>query len=98
MNTLSSKDKHKLRALAHSMKPSVIIGKEGASESCINSINNTLQANELIKVKFNSFKDEKKSIAKQIEESCNAAIVGQIGNILILFKPNSDSDKRKIII
>lgn len=98
MNTLSSKDKHKLRALAHSMKPSVIIGKEGASESCINSINNTLKSKELIKVKFNSFKDEKKSIAKQIGDSCNAVIVGQIGNILILFKQSSDSSKRKIII
>ena len=95
---ISSKDKQKLKGLAHSIKPSVIIGKEGASKSTINSINNILENKELIKVKFNSFKNEKDSIAKELEDSCNATIVGQIGNILILFKQNPDIDKRKFII
>ena len=95
---ISSKDKHKLRALAHSIKPSIIVGKEGASTSCINSIINALKSKELIKVKFNSFKDEKKIIAREIEDSCNAVIVGQIGNILILFKQNPDTNKRKVVI
>ena len=95
---ISSKDKQKLKGLAHSIKPSVIIGKEGASKSTINSINNVLENKELIKVKFNLFKNEKDSIAKEIEDSCNATIVGQIGNILILFKQNPDIDKRKFII
>ena len=95
---ISSKDKQKLKGLAHSIKPSVIIGKEGASKNTINSINNILENKELIKVKFNLFKNEKDSIAKEIEDSCNATIVGQIGNILILFKQNPDIDKRKFII
>ena len=95
---ISTKEKQKLRSLAHSIKPSVIIGKEGASKSTINSINNVLENKELIKVKFNSFKDEKDSIARDIEDSCNTTIVGQIGNILILFKQNPDIDKRKFII
>jgi len=95
---ISSKDKQKLKGLAHSIKPSVIIGKEGASKSTINSINNILENKELIKVKFNLFKNEKNSIAKEIEDSCNANIVGQIGNIIILFKQSPDIDKRKFII
>ena len=95
---ISSKDKQKLRSLAHSINPSVIIGKEGASKSTINSINNVLENKELIKVKFNSYKNEKDSIAKNIENSCNATIVGQIGNIIILFKQSTDIDKRKFII
>ena len=95
---ISSKDKQKLKGLAHSIKPSVIIGKEGASKSTINSINNILENKELIKVKFNLFKNEKDSIAKEIEDSCNATIVGQIGNIIILFKQSPDIDKRKFII
>ena len=95
---ISSKDKQKLKGLAHSIKPSVIIGKEGASKSTINSINNVLENKELIKVKFNLFKNEKESIAKKIEDFCNATIVGQIGNIIILFKQSPDIDKRKFII
>lgn len=95
---ISSKDKQKLKGLAHSIKPSVIIGKEGASKSTINSINSILENKELIKVKFNSFKNEKNSIAKEIEGFCNATIISQIGNIIILFKQNPDIDKRKFII
>ena len=95
---ISSKDKQKLKGLAHSIKPSVIIGKEGASKSTINSIKNILENKELIKVKFNFFQNEKDSIAKEIEDYCNATIVGQIGNIIILFKQSHDIDKRKFII
>ena len=94
---ISSKDKQKLKRLAHSIKPSIIIGKEGASKSTINSINNVLENKELIKVKFNLFKNEKDSISKEIEDSCNATIIGQIGNILILFKQNPDVDKRQFL-
>ena len=95
---ISSKNKQKLRGLAHSIKPSILIGKEGFSKGTIDSINNMLEHKELIKIKFNSYRDEKHSIAKNIEDSCEAVIIGQIGNILILFKQNSDIDKRKIII
>ena len=52
---LSSKAKKKLRAAAHSIKPSIIIGKEGASSS-IDSIDKILDIKELIKIKFNSYK------------------------------------------
>jgi RNA-binding protein len=95
---ISSKDKQKLKSLAHSIKPSVIIGKEGISKNTLNSINNVFENKELIKIKFISFKDEKDSIAKDIEGFCNATLVGLIGNIIILFKQNPDIDKRKIVI
>ena len=95
---ISSKNKQKLRGLAHSIKPSIIIGKEGVSKGTIDSINNMLEHKELIKIKFNSFRDEKHAIAKNIEDFCKAVIIGNIGNVLILFKQNPDIDKRKIII
>ena len=94
---ISSKDKYKLRSLAHSLKPSVLIGKEGASINSINSINKALDSNELIKIKFNSFKNEKKTISKIIERSCNAIIIGIKGNIVIFYKKNQDIEKRKYI-
>ncbi len=95
---ISSKDKQKLKGFAHSIKHSIIIGKEGLSQNSINSINKIIEDKELIKIKFNSFKEEKKSLSEEIETSCNASIVGQIGNILILFKQNPEIDKRKYII
>ena len=94
---ISSRNKQMLKGLAHSIKPSIIIGKEGLSEGTLNSINNALENKELIKVKFNTFKDEKHTMSKNIEDICEATIIGMIGNILILFKRNNDKDKRNII-
>lgn len=94
---ISSKDKQKLKGMAHSFKPSIIIGKEGASDRTINKINEILETNELIKIKFNEYKNEKKSISQNIENQCNAVIISQIGNIVILFKQNPDADKRNYL-
>ncbi len=92
---LSSKNKQQLKGIAHSFKPSLIIGKEGASEATINSINMIFENKELIKIKFNSFKNEIDSISEYIKNSCDAIIIGNIGNILILYKQNPDSEKRR---
>ncbi len=96
--TINSKTKQVLKGLAHSFKPIIIIGKDGLSEGTIDSIKKALEHRELIKIKFNSLKDEKKIISKKIEQVCNAFIISIIGNTLILFKQNSDLEKRKIKI
>jgi len=95
---ISSKNKQMLKGLAHSIKPSIIIGKEGLSKGTLNSINNALENKELIKIKFNALKDEKHHISKKIEDIYEATIIGMIGNILILFKQNNDKDKKNIIL
>ena len=52
MNNLNSKQRKYLRALAHHLDSSVIIGKNKLSTGSINSINESLFNHELIKVKF----------------------------------------------
>ena len=94
---ISSKHKHLLKGLAHSIKPSVIIGKDGLSSGTINSISNILEYKELIKIKFNDFKEQKSTLAKQIENECEAIIIGKVGNIFIFFKQNDDIEKRNYL-
>ena len=95
---INSKTKQVLKGLAHSIKPIIIIGKDGLSEGTIDSIKIALEHRELIKIKFNSLKEQKKILSKNIEHICNACIISIIGNTLILFKQNSDLEKRKIKI
>ena len=45
-----------------------------------------------------SFKSNKKDLSKSIESACNAISVNIIGHILILYKQNSDVDKRSYLI
>ena len=94
---ISSKERKKLKGHAHSIKPLIIIGKEGVSENTINTINDMIENKELIKIKFNSYKDQKNLLIKKIESSCNVNIIDQIGNIVILFKQNIDIEKRNFI-
>ena len=95
---INSKQRSKLRSLAHHLKPIVSIGKSGLTEGAIHSIDTALDAHELIKVKFNMYKESKNEfIANQIE-SLSAFIVGDIGHTLIIFRPQKDKDKRKITL
>jgi len=96
MYDLNSTQRKYLRGLAHHLKPHVQIGKNGLSDEVLASIEEALNANELIKIKFLEFKDSKKEIVSEIERRTRAAQAGLIGNIVILFRQNRDPEKRVI--
>ena len=92
---INSKQRSKLRSLAHHIKPSVYIGKSGLAEGVYESIGQSLEAHELIKVKFNESKECKDELIDSLEDKLSASIVGSIGNTVIIYKQNEDHDKRK---
>ena len=98
MNPLNGSDRKRLRALAHHLKPLAYIGKNGLKDAVVEAIDTALEDHELIKVKFNDFKDEKREISEQIAERTQSECVGRIGNISIFFRQNPDPEKRKIQI
>ena len=85
---LTSKQRKYLRALAHSLDPYIIIGKNGLSSSSISSINKSLFDHELIKlrIKVGIIKD----IAPLIEKKTESFVVGTIGKIIILYKKSDE--------
>jgi RNA-binding protein len=91
-------EKSWLKGQAHSLTHIAQVGKDGLSDGTIKFINQALDSHELIKVKFLDFKDQKKELSKKIVDITNSVQVGMIGNILILFRQNSDPEKRKIIL
>ena len=98
MNNLSSSQRSYLRSQSHHLEPVVLIGKHGITDGTIESINRVLKARELIKIKFREFKDEKLSLSEKIVELTNSQVVGVIGHTVIIFRQNTDSDKRQIHI
>lgn len=85
-----------LRGLAHHLKPLVLVGQKGVTETLIEAVDEALELHELIKLKFNDFKDEKKTLAKEIEEKTRSEMVGMIGNVAIFYRQQPDEEKRKI--
>ena len=95
---LNSRQKKILRAKAHDLKPLILVGKSGVTDGCIQSINEAIEAHELIKVKFIEHKDEKKDLSETISNKTGSEIVGRIGHTIMLFRQNPDLEKQKYTI
>lgn len=87
-----------LKNLAHHLKPAVYIGKGGLTDAVVAAVETSLDAHELVKVKFNDLKDEKQEIARAIETRTESALVGVLGNIATFYRPNPDEAKRQIVL
>ena len=83
-----------LRGLAHGLKPVIQIGKKGINPEVIAQIDEALEDHELIKIKFNEFKEEKNDLAADIEEETDSECVGMIGNIAIFYRENPEKEKK----
>jgi RNA-binding protein len=96
MRELTSAERKKLRALAHQLKPLIHIGKSGIAEAQLAALNQVLDSHELVKVKFQNFKEEKTELLELITQSTGCQIAGLIGHIAILYREQADLEKRKI--
>jgi len=98
MGELKGSQRKYLRGLAHSYKPLVQVGKEGLSENVLGSIDTNLEAHELIKVKIAAERDQREEFVPVIEERLECECVGTVGRMAILYRKNSDPEKRKISV
>lgn len=85
-----------LRRLAHPLPVTVMIGKNGLTESILTKIEQELNAHELIKVRFLDHKDMKQSLTETIVSETGADLVAIIGHTAILFRQHADPAQRKI--
>ena len=100
MKKLTSIQAKYLRGLAHALKPVVFVGQKGLSPALLQTIDEAFLSHELIKVKFNDYKEkvQKKEIAAAIENKTNCRMAGMIGHIAIFYRPYSEPEKRKIVL
>jgi putative YhbY family RNA-binding protein len=91
---LTPKERQALKALAHGLKPVVLLGSAGLSPSVVQEIDRALLAHELIKVKVPSDdRTEREEIFASVAENLSAARVQAIGKLLVLFRPAPDKEE-----
>ncbi|GAB1482382.1 ribosome assembly RNA-binding protein YhbY [Treponema sp.] len=93
---LTSKQRSYLSKLAASLNPTVMLGKEGASEAVAQALKAEFSHRELVKLRFVSSKDERDDLAAALAASSNAELVRTIGNVAIFYKQANDPEKRTI--
>jgi RNA-binding protein len=83
-----------LKAQAQRLKATLKVGKEGLSPQFLAALDETLKHHELIKVKFDGFKEQKKELAPQLAEKSRSRLVTRVGNVVVLYRPEPVKDKQ----
>jgi RNA-binding protein len=93
MAPLTNAQIRSLKAQAQRMKATLKIGKEGLSPQFLAALNDALAHRELVKVKFDEFKEQKKELTPILAEKSNSHLVTRVGNVAVLYrqKPKPDS-------
>ena len=88
---LSGKEKRYLRSLANTVDPVVQVGKASVNESVLFSLNEALEARELVKVKvLKNCLDEVKDVAQELAAQSKSELVQVIGRNVVLYRPNPE--------
>jgi putative YhbY family RNA-binding protein len=96
MLALTVTERLSLKGRAHQLKPTVMIGNAGLTESVLKEIAVTLKQHELIKIRVMAERDDREAMLTEICTQLDAAPVQHIGKILVVYKPNPDAGKIEI--
>ena len=94
MLSLTNAQIRALKAQAQRLKATLKVGKEGLSPQFLAALDETLKHHELIKVKFDEFKEQKKELAPQLAEKSRSRLLTRVGNVVVLYRPEPVEDKQ----
>ncbi|MBQ6452145.1 MAG: ribosome assembly RNA-binding protein YhbY [Solobacterium sp.] len=84
---LSGKQKRYLRSLAQNQRAMFQIGKDGLSDNLINTVDEALEAHELVKIKFlKTVSEDHDEIAFDLAMHTESEIVQTIGHTIVLYR------------
>jgi RNA-binding protein len=90
-SSLSNPQKRYLRGLAHDLKPIIMVGAKGPTDTLIAELDSALERHELIKVKFAAEDRETRDAwIEQVIEKSGASLISRIGNVAIVFRRSKD--------
>lgn len=95
MLNLAVTERQQLKARAHSLNPTVLIGNAGLSAAVLDEIARTLKSHDLIKIRAAGERAEREAMMQQICETLHAAPVQHIGKILVIYRPLEDLPEKR---
>ena len=93
---ITPKMKRRIKSELSAEKPTVWVGKEGASSQILNEISRQLEKREMVKIRVlrTALKDEEtKEIASKIAEQTESTLVDVRGHTIILYKLEKRKDE-----
>lgn len=89
---LTVAERQALKARAHALHPTVMIGAQGLTDAIVKACDAELKAHELIKVKVaGDDRAAREAALLTLAERLNAAAVQHIGKVLVLWRPREEA-------
>ncbi len=75
-----------LKSRAQLLKPVIKLGKAGATAEFLAELEKLLDLHSLVKLRFEGFKDERKTLSKDLAEKTGATLVQQVGHTAVYYR------------
>jgi len=86
---LSESQKKFLRGLGHQLKPVIMVGDAGLSDSLMKEFESTIEHHELIKVRIRAGdRETRDNIISELCKRGAAELVARIGNVALIYRRN----------
>ncbi|MSU21238.1 MAG: YhbY family RNA-binding protein [Pedosphaera sp.] len=96
MIELTNRQLRTIKAMAQRLDPMLRIGRNGLSSAFLKSADETLAHHELVKIKFDEFKEQKKELAAQLATATSSLVVMRVGHVVVLYRQQPDVARRVV--
>lgn len=84
---LTKNQVRELKARAQEIKAKILVGKNGVNEGTLQSIDEVLTADEIVKIKFlNNSIDVDQTLCEELAAQLDAEFVQKIGRVVVLYR------------
>jgi len=83
---LSSKQRAGFRSQAQDLEPLVMVGKDGLTDGVIGALDSALTNHELVKVRFQNFKDKTGELSRELEKATSSMLIATTGFTAVFFR------------
>ena len=91
MTELTNAEIRGLKARGQLLESALKVGKDGLTPQFLTALDEMLKHQDLLKVKFDHFKEQKHELAPQLAEKSGSHLVMQVGNVVVLHRPKPPS-------
>ncbi|MBK9137371.1 MAG: YhbY family RNA-binding protein [Verrucomicrobia bacterium] len=94
---LAGPELRRLKSAAQLIKPTLKIGKAGLTTELLGALDAALNEHELVKVKFEAFKEQKRELVPQLVSRSASVLILRVGNVAVLHRPKAPSAEARVI-
>jgi RNA-binding protein len=75
-----------LKSRAQLLKPVLRLGKAGATPEFLAALEEQLNLHQILKIRFEGFKEERKTLSKELATKTNSLLVQQVGHTAVYYR------------